>query len=433
MKKTMGLFSALAMLFTSASAQDGGLKKELPLWTHNANIYEVNIRQYTPEGTFNAFAAHLDRLKSQGTDILWIMPINPIGEINRKGSLGSYYSVKDYTAVNSEFGTLSDFKSLVAEIHKRGMYVILDWVANHTARDNAWVTAHPDWYTHNDDGSIAVPAGTDWDDTADLNYDNSDMRKAMIEAMKFWLVNADIDGFRCDVAGMVPVDFWVEARTELQTVKPVFMLAEDESPKMHQAFDMTYGWFMHSTLNKVAKGELNCTVFQKLDKVEHKQFKTTDYRMNFTSNHDENSWNKSEYDRMGDGVKTFAVLTYMLPGMPLVYSGQEAANHKALKFFERDPLDFSNCPLQQFYTTLNQIKHNNSALWNGACGAPINFVSCNNRKAILAFSRCNVSNKVFCYFNLTPNEQKATINGRKYNFAPWQYIIEIDGKEVKIE
>ena len=187
-------------------------EKKVPEWASHANIYEVNVRPYTPEGTFKAFQPHLPRLKQMGVEILWLMPINPIGEKNRKGSLGSYYSVKNYTAVNPEFGTEADLKNLVAEAHKQGMHVIIDWVANHTAWDNVWVKDHPDWYTKDSLGHFTPPTGTDWADVIDLNYDNADLRKAMIDAMSYWVKNCDIDGFRCDVAGVVAVSFWQHAR-----------------------------------------------------------------------------------------------------------------------------------------------------------------------------------------------------------------------------
>ena len=197
-----------------------------PEWCKKATIYEVNIRQFTPEGTFAAFSKHLPRLKQMGVDIIWLMPIHPIGEKNRKGGLGSYYAVRNYEEVNAEFGTMADFQQLVKETHANGMKLIIDWVANHTSPDNVWVgQGHMDWYTLDSTGNLQPTIGTDWWDVADLNYDNKEMRKAMISSMQFWLKNADIDGFRCDVAGWVPMDFWIEARKELDAVKPIFFLA----------------------------------------------------------------------------------------------------------------------------------------------------------------------------------------------------------------
>lgn len=210
-----------------------------PEWVKNAVIYEVNVRQYTPEGTFNAFTEHLPRLKTLGVDILWFMPVNPIGVKNRKGPLGSYYSVKDYTAVNPEFGTMEDFRRLVEQVHEQGMYAIIDWVPNHTAWDHRWTKEHPDWYKQDEKGEFVSPF--DWTDVIQLDYDNEEMRQEMIEEMIFWIRESDIDGYRCDVAHMVPVDFWDEARKELDKVKPVFMLAESDQYFLHKnAFDMTY-------------------------------------------------------------------------------------------------------------------------------------------------------------------------------------------------
>ncbi|MCK5822638.1 MAG: alpha-amylase, partial [Bacteroidales bacterium] len=224
-----------------------------PDWTKNKNIYEVNIRQYTDEGDFKSFEKHLPRLKQMGVDILWIMPVQPIGEKNKKGSLGSYYSIKDYLAVNPEFGTMDDFKHIVDKAHELKMYVILDWVANHTSWDNNLITEHPEWYTHDSLGNIVSPV-EDWTDVADLNYYNNELRTYMINALEFWVKQTDIDGFRCDVAGMVPTDFWNDAREKLDKIKPVFMLAEWESPELQKhAFDMTYSWALNGLMNDIAK------------------------------------------------------------------------------------------------------------------------------------------------------------------------------------
>jgi len=273
-------------------------KKVVPEWSRNSVIYEVNIRHYTPEGTFKAFEAHIPRLKELGVDILWIMPIHPVGLKNRKlteKSLGSPYSVQDYLKVNPDYGTMDDFKSLVKLAHDNGMKVIIDWVANHTSWDNVWVTSNPEFYTRNEKGEMTVPAGTDWEDTADLNYDNDSLRSAMTEALRFWIKEADIDGYRCDVAGMVPVDFWDNVRAELDKIKPVFMLAEAEEAPLHKnAFDMAYGWNFHHVMNAVAQGKKDVSeidnYFASIDTV----FTKETYLMNFITNHDENAWNGTE-------------------------------------------------------------------------------------------------------------------------------------------
>ena len=212
-----------------------------PEWVSNATIYEVNVRQFTPEGTFAAFEKELPRLKAMGVDILWLMPIHPIGELNRKGSLGSYYAVRDYRGINPEFGTHEDFSRLVAAAHQLGMKIIIDWVANHTSPDHLWIEeGRLDWYTLDSMGKVQPTIGTDWWDVADLNYDNEELRSEMIECMSYWVRDFNIDGYRCDVAGWVPMDFWTRARASLDQIKPVFMLAEAEGNELYSAFEMTY-------------------------------------------------------------------------------------------------------------------------------------------------------------------------------------------------
>ena len=229
-------------------------------WMRDAVIYEVNVRQFTPEGTFAALQRHLPRLDSLGVDILWLMPVQPIGVKNRKGGLGSYYSIANYTQVNPEFGTPAEFRAFVDAAHRQGMRVILDWVANHTAWDHPWITAHPDWYTRRPDGTISFPRDaegreTDWTDVADLNFDSAEIQRAMLREMRWWVDSMNVDGFRCDVAWGVPMDFWVDAKRELTAAKPdIFMLAESEGPQYHAAFHATYAWEFHHLLNEVAKG-----------------------------------------------------------------------------------------------------------------------------------------------------------------------------------
>lgn len=330
-------------------------------------IYEVNIRQYTPEGTFNAFAKHLPRLEQMGVKILWFMPIQPIGEKNRKGGLGSYYSISDYTAVNAHYGTLDDFKAVVAEAHERGMLVILDWVANHTAYDHPWTEEHPDWYTRDEEGNIVSPV-KDWSDVADLNYEKPALRKAMQEEMKYWINEAGIDGFRCDVAYMVPMDFWEATRRELDSIKPLFMLAEAEGPEFHAgAFDMTYGWELHHLMNDIAAGKKPVKALLTYWNKEQEAYGATDMRMYFTTNHDENSWNGTVYERMGLNHRNFFVLSTTFPNaVPLVYSGQEAGLNKALAFFEKDTIRWGNDALADFYSSMLHLKLQHPALLNDA-------------------------------------------------------------------
>lgn len=378
-----------------------------PEWAKNAVIYEVNTRQFTPEGTFKALSAHLPRLRELGVDILWFMPIHPIGVENRKGSLGSYYSVKDYKGVNPEFGTFDDFRNLVSEAHALGFKVILDWVANHTSHDHPWTVEHPEWYNRDDKGEIVSPF--DWTDVADLNYDdNPALWDAMIDALKFWVAEANIDGYRCDVAGMVPTAFWEKARKELDAIKPVFMLAEDEGQRdlMVNAFDANYAWEFHHIMNKIAKGEKNAEDVWAYFSKEDTLFAPSSYRMMFTSNHDENSWNGTEFERMGEGARTFAVMTYTIPGFPLIYNGQEAGLSHRLLFFEKDHIDWSKgAEFAQFYTSLNRIKKENPALWNADNGGSFEKVNTGREKEVLAFVRQKDENRLLVLLNLTGTEQ----------------------------
>ncbi|RLD62101.1 MAG: alpha-amylase [Bacteroidetes bacterium] len=419
-------------------------KVKHPDWAKNKNIYEVNIRQYTDEGDFKSFEKHLPRLKEMGVDILWIMPVQPIGVKNRKGTLGSYYSIKNYLSVNPEFGTMDDFKHLVNKAHEQNMYVILDWVANHTSWDNNLITEHPEWYTHDSLGNILSPV-EDWTDVADLNYYNNELRTYMINALEFWIKEANIDGFRCDVAGMVPTDFWNEARKQLDKIKPVFMLAEWESPELHKkAFDMTYSWALNGMMNDIAK-KINTadkldTLFNKLST----DYDKDNYFMNFTSNHDENSWNGTVFERLGDGAQTFAVLTATIPGMPLLYSGQEAAMNKRLRFFDKDTIEWNDYKYADFYKTLLTLKTNNKALWNGKQGGDLIKINSSNDKAVYSFVREKDDDKVFVILNLSEKEQDITLNGEEYAGAykniftnekaefkantelklkPWEYLV----------
>ena len=357
-----------------------------PDWTKNAVIYEVNIRQHSVEGTFKKVTEDLPRIKSLGVDVIWLMPIQPIGVKNRKGSLGSYYSIKDYKGVNPEFGTLEDVKALVKKAHELKMKVILDWVANHTAWDNNWVKEDINRYTPDSLGHRpSVPKGTDWDDTADLDYTKPSTRAAMTDAMLYWLKTADFDGFRCDVAGMIPLDFWVSVRPKLEAVKPVFMLAEWGEPQMHKAFNMTYAWDFLHVMNAIAKGEKKPAEVENYLHKRDSLFKKQDLLMYFITNHDENSWNKTEFQRYGKNVKNFATLAYTLDGMPLLYSGQEVGNTKELKFFEKDSIDWKGDKnnLQGFYKQLINVYKTQPALWTGKDKAPVQFIKTDNQYVLI--------------------------------------------------
>jgi cyclomaltodextrinase / maltogenic alpha-amylase / neopullulanase len=379
-----------------------------PYWSINSSIYEVNVRQYTPEGTFKAFEKHLPELKALGVDILWLMPINPIGQLNRKGSLGSYYSVRDYKAVNPEFGTIDDLKALVKKAHSMKMHVIIDWVANHTAWDNVWLKDHKEFFTKDAKGNLVAPVA-DWTDAIDLNYDNKELWNAMIDAMSFWLKECNIDGFRCDVAAMVPTEFWLEAYPHLTKIKKVFMLAEASENYLHKAFDMTYNWQLKDLMNAIAAGKNKAADLAAFFEKEKKDYGPDDYRMNFTSNHDENSWNGSEFERLGDGTQAFAVLCQVAPGMPLIYTGQEAGMNKRLRFFEKDTVNWQSYKMRAVYTTLNKLKKDNQALWNGLNGGEIKSIDCGNEN-VYALTREKNGRKIFAIFNFSKAPQKIKIS-----------------------
>ena len=307
-----------------------------------------------------------------GIDILWLMPINPIGKLNRKGSLGSYYSISDYNKVNPEFGTLNDFKNLVNEAHKLGMKVIVDWVANHTSWDNVWTKTHPEFYKRDKDGNFEPPVA-DWTDVIGLNFNNPKLWIAMENSMEYWIKECDIDGYRCDVAGMVQMPFWNFVRKELDKIKPVFMLAEAEGTQFHKhAFDMTYAWEFHNITKEIYAGKQTVKDLDNYFIKENSNYNPDAYRMAFTSNHDENSWKGSVFERYGEAAKTFAVLCGVVKGMPLVYSGQEAGMNKSLRFFDKDTIEWKKSDFREIYSKLIHLKLKNKALWNGNAGGEMN-------------------------------------------------------------
>ncbi|OIQ97961.1 alpha-amylase 2 [mine drainage metagenome] len=366
-------------------------------WAKNANIYEVNIRQYTPEGTFVAFAKHLPRLKDMGVEILWLMPVSPISYEIRQGTLGSYYACSSYTSINPEYGTLNDFKSLMREAHQLGFKIIIDWVANHTGWDHHWTKEHPDWYMKDAAGNFTEENG--WHDVIDLNYDNKDMRMAMINAMKYWIAECDIDGFRCDMAHLVPLDFWKEARTACEEIKKLFWLAECEVVEYHNVFDVTYAWaWMHAT-EKFAKGNASLNDVRNVLH-DYSQYPQGAQKMFFTSNHDENSWNGTEYEKYGDAAKAFAVFTCVWQGMPLIYSGQELPNFKRLRFFDKDLIEWkANVALHDFYKTLLRL-HKNKAIADGET-----FILPTNNNGLMAFIRKKENDVVLVLLNLSSEEK----------------------------
>lgn len=417
MRKLKIINVLIIILFITACTQKNKTEivsnLEHPEWSYNQTIYEANVRQFTEEGTFVAFQEHLPRLKEMGIGIIWLMPIHPIGELNRKGGLGSYYSVKDYKGINPNFGTKQDFRNLVNEIHKLGMHVVIDWVANHTSWDNPWTKTNKDYFTLDSLGNF-VPPVADWSDVIDLNYDNKNMRNEMIDALKYWVKEFNIDGYRCDVAAMVPNDFWSDARKELDKIKPVFMLAEAHEPEFHKnGFDMTYGWQLKDLMNNYAIDSVGIEEIKNHFLVDEDQYEENDFRMVFTTNHDENSWNGTIQERLGKFAEPFSVLISTAEGMPLVYSGQEAGLNKALKFFEKDLVDWQDHKQSEIFSKLFDLKKTNKALWNGNKGGKMNFIKVSENEKVLAYSREMEEDKIIVVLNLSPKKSKIKFNDEK--------------------
>ncbi len=398
-----------------------------PAWSEHAVLYEINVRQYTPEGTLAALRLHLPRLDSLGVDILWVMPIQPIGVKNRKGSLGSYYSISNYTAINPEYGNEADFRAFVDDAHQRGKKVVLDWVANHTAFDHAWITQHPDWYVHRADGTIINARDnegkdTDWTDVAELNYDSKPMRETMIAAMRWWVSTMQIDGFRCDVAGGVPMDFWIEARAALTKDRPdLFWLAEAESPDTHRAFDATYGWELHHLLNDISQGKKPTSALDAYFYRQRQLYAPSAMRMYFTSNHDENSWNGSEFERMGaNHLPSFVLAATALNSIPLIYTGQEASMRKRLRFFDRDTVSWSGVSLAGFYRAMVELKHTQPALANGASGGTQSTLATLGDH-VYAYARTRGANTVLVALNFGDGPSSVSYHGleRPGSYTDW--------------
>jgi glycosidase len=425
----------------SPTSTDTVLAFNHPQWILQGNVYEVNVRQYTPEGTFAAFEKHLDRLQKMGVQTVWFMPINPISKVDRKGSLGSYYAVSDYTAINPEYGNLDDFKKLVKEIHDKKMKVIIDWVPNHTGGDNRWLTEHPDFFVKDSSGKAAI--AVDWADTRQLDYNNQVMQDSMIAAMKYWITNTDIDGFRCDVAWNVPASFWRKCIPQLRAMKEIFMLAEGDKTYLPiSGFDAVYPWTMFNVMKQVAKGERPATSLDSIHAQNDTLYPDNTIQLYFTSNHDENSWNSSDFGTFPGAVHApFAVFTQtMADAVPLVYSGQEEPVLRAIRFFDKDTMGFSKYKRSDFYKRLLTLRTNNPAL---ASDASFKKVSVGDDKAVYAFVREKEGKKVFVILNLSNKEQTITVkdddlHGKPYNLfmatnepltgnswkiEPWGYVV----------
>jgi glycosidase len=415
-------------------------------WINNTDVYEVNTRQYTPEGTFNAFAKELPRLQDMGVSTLWFMPVTPIAEQNKKGSLGSPYACSDYTAINPEFGTLDDFKALVKLAHSMGFKVIIDWVANHTGWDHVWTVTNPDYFKREDNGDFKIASGMD--DIIELNYQNPELRKAMIDAMVFWVKECDIDGYRCDLAFWVQLDFWLEARAELEKTKTLFWLAESDPldhEDYYQAFDACYTWtWMHKTEEFYKQGQNKYLLDEVVNRYDHNGSPDS-IPLWFTSNHDENTWNGTEYEKYGDAAKPLAVFSFTRNGMPLIYSGQELPNHKRLQFFDKDQIEWNgNYELHDFYKKLLGLHKNNPALRAGDAAVTTYNLSVNNADKVMAYLRKNGEREVLVVLNFSKEALSCSIldehlggkftnvfSKKEDNFSglkivemkPWEYLV----------
>lgn len=381
-------------------------------WLAATNIYEVNTRQYTSEGTFNAFAKELPRLRDMGVEVLWFMPIHPIGKINRKGILGSYYSIQDFKAVNPEFGTAADFKKIIEQAHGLGMKVIMDWVANHAAWDNVWTKDHPGYFERDQEGNFKSPY--DWTDVIQIDHSCVAEQDAMVEAMKYWVIHFDIDGFRADLAHLTPLAFWKKARTAIEPLKQgLFWLAETEEISYHEVFDASFTWeWMHATENFYKQKTGLDPLYQVLDKYKT-TFPLSAFRMYFTSNHDENSWNGTEYEKYGELALALAVFSFTWNGIPLIYSGQELPLLKRLTFFEKDAINSNGeYKLHEFYKTLLHLKKRNPALRAADPAGSTFKVHTTADRNVMAFLRKNEDDQVLVLLNLGNEKTELKLNDR---------------------
>lgn len=421
------------------------VKLKHPDWSRDAVLYQLNTRQFSEEGTISAAQKELPRLKALGVDIIWLMPIHPIGEQNRKGTLGSPYAVKDYYGVNPEFGTLDDLKGFVDAAHELGMYVILDWVANHTAWDNPLRKEHADWYDRDFKGDFRPTPWWDWSDIIDLDYSKPEVRAYMTDALKYWVRDVGIDGYRCDVAGFVPLDFWNNVRRELDAIKPVFMLAEWESRDLHaEAFDATYAWSWYDAVREAVRGDHGLNPLFKYYSWRESAYPADAYRMTYVSNHDVNAWEQTPFEAFGEALEAVIVLSVVGDGIPLIYNGQEAGNTKQLEFFEKDPIRWQSHPIGELYKKLFALKKANTTLWNGAWGATMVRAWNTAPDQVLSFVRQNEADKVFAVINFSGTAHTLTFSdapfegdyaeyfsGDRFTFradteltvAPWEYLV----------
>ena len=442
MKKTLLLF--LLFLISCNDQKDLSNNFNIDI-VKDGVIYEANIRQYSESGKFKDFTKDIYKLKDLGVKIIWLMPIHPISKTNRKGTLGSYYSISDYKAVNPEFGNKDDLDELIKEAHKHGMLVILDWVANHTGWDHKWIENKPDYYTKDENGEITDPINPStgeswgWPDVADLNFDNMEMQNEMIEAMEYWVKEHEIDGYRLDAAHSCPASFWKKSIERLKKIKNVLMLAESDGYhtggfELIELFDMSYNWSGHHVLNRIYKKENNSEDLKININRNLNDYSSKHVLMNFTSNHDENTWAGTVFDRYGDGAKTFAALTYFLPGIPLIYNGQEYGLNKRLEFFEKDFIAKKQSDFYEFYSNLNSLKKENNIL---DIDSEIKFeIIETNNKNLVCYKRTKNNDSMYFVANLSEEFQEINtefsetlkslnsdkmISLKKNSLDPWEY------------
>ncbi len=382
----------------------------LPEWARGSTIYEINVRQFSATGRFSAVTADLPRLKALGVDVLWLMPIHPIGEAHRKGPLGSYYAAKDYLAVNPEFGSEQDLRDLVTAAHAQGQRVILDWVPNHVSPDNPLTKTHPDFFWRDEQGNLSPPHGTDWTDVVQFNFDAPGLLDYQAGVLLHWVKNFGIDGFRCDVAWGLPTPFWNEVVKRVRAVKPdALFLAEAELPQQQvAAFNLSYGFDLHHAMNSIAQGKKSASGLDEAYAKIRAHFPRGGALMVFTSSHDENSWAGTEFERMGAGYAPFAVLTFLLDGVPMIYNGQEAGLDRRLEFFERDPIVWpkETHPATKLYQVMTALRRAHPALHTGA---PMRRLDTTDNATFYAVERSAGGRQVVGLFNLTAKDAKADL------------------------
>jgi alpha-amylase len=426
-------------------------RPQAPAWAHDAVLYECNVRQFSEQGNFEGVRAAIPRLKELGINVLWLMPIHPIGVKNRKGSLGSPYSVRDYYAINPDYGTADDLKNLIRDAHAQQIKVILDWVPNHTAWDAVWITKHPEFYTLVN-GQMTSPLNergepTGWDDVVDLDYNQPALRKAMIQAMQYWLREFDIDGYRVDMAGLVPNDFWAQARPALDSVKQVFMLSEwqDEAGHFTSCFNANYGWKWKDVTKDIAAGKQNARSLDTLLQYLNRFYPEGYWQLYFTQNHDENTWTGSESDLYGPAADVFNVLMFSWQGMPMLYDGQEDGMKQRLAFFEKDPIKWGNYSKTEFFQTLCAVKRSNKALRSGPQGGILEKIPTTDDDHVYAFTREKEGQRVIVVANLSKENRIVTLQADEkiqgayfdvfgaatvqitanlnLNLKPWDYLV----------